>query len=141
MFEKVLVAVDGSLDSDRAVRAAADIVRTHGSEFHICHVFHIPESYVTDLGPALRAAVEKDGEDILAHAASLAKQGGAKTTTHLLEKGHPAEGVLDLAEKLHVELIVVGVRGKTVDQIRSLGSVSTAVARQAKCSVLLIRRT
>jgi nucleotide-binding universal stress UspA family protein len=140
MFKKILVAVDGSSDSERAVSVAADLAKAHGSELHICHVFHIPERYTPDLAEPLRAAIQKDGEDILAHAVRTAESQGIKAAQHLIKEGHPAEAIVKLAERLQVGVIVVGVRGRTPDQMRTMGSVSEAVARNAKCSVLVVRR-
>jgi nucleotide-binding universal stress UspA family protein len=140
MFKSILVAVDGSGDSDRAVHAAVEMAGAHEAEFHICHVFHIPHHYVSDLAEGLRSAIRKDGEDTLAHAARIAQSAGVEASTHLVSEGHPAEAVVALAEELGVDLIVVGVRGKSPDRTRALGSVSGAVAQHAHTSVLLVRR-
>jgi nucleotide-binding universal stress UspA family protein len=141
MFRKILVAVDGSNNSDRAVEAAAEIAVAHGSEFTICHVFYIPEYYRSDLSGPLRDAVREDAEQILDHARRVATDAGVEADTRLLKEGHPADAILALAEDLDVGLIVVGVRGKTPDQARPMGSVSGAVAERANSSVLLVRRT
>jgi nucleotide-binding universal stress UspA family protein len=140
MFKRILVAVDGSNDADVAIQTAVEIADAHGSEFHICHVFHIPEHYSTDLGDSLRTAVQKDAEDILAHSRAVAEGAAVAAETHLLGRGHPAEAIIELADKLEVELIVVGVRGTSKDVFRPLGSVSGAVASGASSSVLLVRR-
>jgi nucleotide-binding universal stress UspA family protein len=139
MFKKILVAVDGSANSDRAVDAASELAKIHGSTLAICHAFHIPEHYKTDLADELEEALMGDAERILSHAASVAEGDGVESETRLLKKGHPAEAVIAHAEKLGVDLIVVGVRGRTPDQGRAMGSISTSIAEQARCSVLLIR--
>jgi nucleotide-binding universal stress UspA family protein len=139
MFEKILVAVDGSLDADAAVSAACEIA-ADGVSLHICHAFHIPEQYRSDIADAAEEELRRDGESALRHAVARARKAGIEARSHLLEKGAPADAVLKLALELDVSLIVVGVRGKSPDQIRSLGSVSSAVSQSAKCSVLLVRR-
>lgn len=140
MFRKILVAVDGSLDADAAVEAAATVARSVGVSIHICHVFHIPEHYRADLDDAIEEALRKDGEDALEHAKGVAREAGVAAESHLLSEGRPAEAVLKLSGELDASLIVVGVRGKSPDQARALGSVSTAVSQEAPCSVLLVRR-
>jgi len=140
MFRKILVAVDGSSHSDRGVQAAAEMAAGSGAGLIICHVFYIPESYRSDLGGDLREAVRKDGEDILAHAARVAKQAGVAAETRLLEEGHPGEAVIGLANEEGADLIVAGARGKSRDVIRALGSVSWTIAKLAKCSVMIVRR-
>lgn len=139
MFEKILVAVDGSMNSDRAVEAAAEMARVHSSTLSICHAFHIPEQYKTDLADELEEALEGDAEKILTHAANVAERAGIEARTRLLKKGHPTEAIVAHAVELEVDLVVVGVRGKTPGEGRAMGSVSAAVTEQANCSVLLVR--
>jgi nucleotide-binding universal stress UspA family protein len=140
MFKKILVAVDGSSDADRAVRAASELAEAHGSELHVCHVFHIPDHYRADLADPQEDAIRQDAEDILEHACSVARREGIDATGHLLTEGHPSEAILDLAEELGAGLVVVGERGRSTDERRALGSVSAAVTQSARCSVLLVRR-
>jgi nucleotide-binding universal stress UspA family protein len=140
MFKKILVAVDGSAHSDRAVQAAAEMAAKSGATLLLGHVFYIPEHYRSDLIGELRAAIRKDGEDILLHAARVAKQAGLDARTRLLEEGHPAEAIIGLAGEENVDLIVAGARGKSRDAIRALGSVSWTIAKLATCSVLIVRR-
>ena len=139
MFERILVSVDGSPNSDRAVEAAAEVARVHGSTLNICHAFHIPEQYKTDLVDELEEALVGDAEKILSHAARVAEKAGVTAETKLLKKGHPTEAIVAYAGELGVDLIVVGVRGRTPDQGRAMGSVSAAIAGQANCSVLLVK--
>lgn len=140
MFDRILVAVDGSTNSDRAVEAAAELARAHGSVLSICHAFHIPDHYKADLADELEDVLEGDAEKILSYAAGVAEKAKAAATTRLLKKGHPAEAVVAYAVELGADLIVVGIRGRTADQTRAMGSVSAAVSEQASCSVLLVRR-
>ncbi len=140
MFERILVAVDGSLDADAAVRAATTIARSGDSSVDLCHAFRIPEQYRSDLDDAAEDALREDGENALAHAVRVAGDAGVDARSHLLEEGNPAEAVLDLAGSLGASLIVLGVRGKSPDMVRPMGSVSTAISQGAKCSVLLVRR-
>jgi nucleotide-binding universal stress UspA family protein len=139
MFSKIVVAVDGSVNSDRAVDAAAELAKAHGSDLIVCHVFYIPEYYRTDLSGSLRESVRSDAEKILKHATDVLSRAGASAEARLLSTGHPAEAVVGLAEEVGANLIVAGVRGKSPDQARAMGSVSSEIAESAGCSVLLVR--
>jgi nucleotide-binding universal stress UspA family protein len=139
MFERILVAADGSMNSDRAVETAAGMAKVLGSTLSICHAFHIPEQYKTDLADELEEVLVGDAEKILTHAAGVAERAGITAETRLLKKGHPTEAIVAYAEELKADLIVVGVRGKAPDRARAMGSVSAAVTEQAGCSVLLVR--
>jgi nucleotide-binding universal stress UspA family protein len=141
MFQKILVAVDGSPDADRAVRAAAEIAKAKGGRLVVTHVSCLPEHYRSHLVDQLEEAIRADGEKILEHAVRVAKEAGVETESRLLEKDHAAEALLNFAREIGADLIVVGVRGRTPDQVRAMGSVSEAVTREAETSVLLVRRT
>jgi nucleotide-binding universal stress UspA family protein len=141
MFDKILVAVDGSVNSDRAIEAAAEVARAHGAGLTVCHAFHIPEQYKTDLADELEEALMGDAERILEHAVRVAEGVGVEVSSRLLRKGHPAEAIVAYASEIEANLVVVGVRGRTPDQARAMGSVSAAVAELSKCSVLLVRAT
>lgn len=139
MFKSILVAVDGSRDSDIAVRAAVEIARAQGAELNLCHVSYIPPQYTDDLMETLREAIRSDGEEILLHAEKLVESLGVDAKGHLLTKGHPAEAVVDFAKEGNSDLIVVGVRGMTPERRRAMGSVSHSIAENAACSVLMVR--
>lgn len=140
MFDRVLVAVDGSTSSDLAVRAAAEIAVTHKSTLTACHVFHFPEHYRDNLVGPLQDAIREDGEEIVAHAERLAKKLGADVELRLVSGKHPAEAILSLAEELSSGLIVLGARGKSTDGSREIGSVGSAVVAGAQCSVMIVRK-
>jgi len=139
MFSKILIAVDGSHHADAAVRAGVAIARNEGSEFVLCHVANIPDQYRADLADQIEEALLEEGGKILEHAERLTREAGIEPSTRLIEREHPAEAIVALADELDADLIVVGVRGRTADELRSVGSVSQAVAYEASCSVLLVR--
>jgi nucleotide-binding universal stress UspA family protein len=140
MFDRILVAVDGSSCSDVAVRAAAELAVAHKSTLAACHVFHIPEQYRDDLVGPLRDVIREDGEKILDHAVRLAGTLGAEAVPRLVTGKHPAAAILSLAAELRSELIVLGARGKSTDGSREIGSVGSAVVSGAKSSVLIVRK-
>ncbi len=140
MFRNILVAADGSMGSDHAVSAAAEIAGAFDAKLTICHVFHIPEHYRDDLIGPLRDSIRQDGEDILAHAVRVAAGFGVEADSRLLSTGHPAEAIVKLSGELGVGLIVLGARGKSTDGSREIGSVGSAIAAGAKASVMVVRR-
>ncbi|MBN2564167.1 MAG: universal stress protein [Candidatus Eisenbacteria bacterium] len=140
MFRKILVAVDGSTNSDRALEAAAELARLEESGLTVCHAFSIPERYRADLADELEESLMADADAMLTHAVGLASKAGVEADRKLLKKSPAAEAIVAFAAELGADLIVAGVRGKTADQARPLGSVSRSIAERAGCSVLLIRR-
>jgi len=140
MFDRILVAVDGSTSSDLAVRAAGELAVAHSSQAVVCHVFHLPEHYRDDLVGPLRDAILEDGEKILERAVELMGELGVEAEHRLVSGKHPVEAILELADELSSELLVLGARGKSTDGSREIGSVGSAVVAGAKCSVMIVRR-
>jgi nucleotide-binding universal stress UspA family protein len=88
----------------------------------------------------LKATEENAGHNLLDATAETLKEKGYKVTPLLL-KGEPAEEILNAADTLNPELIIVGARGLTGIETFFLGSVSQRVARFSKYSVLVIRES
>jgi nucleotide-binding universal stress UspA family protein len=140
MFRKILSAVDGSTNSDRALEEAVRLAKLDGASLVVCHAFVIPEQYKTDLADELEEGLAADAEKMLTHAVRLAAAEGIEAERRLLKQSPPADAVAGLAAESCADLIVAGVRGRTSDEARPMGSVSRAIAERAPCSVLLIRR-
>jgi nucleotide-binding universal stress UspA family protein len=66
------------------------------------------------------------------------ESGGRVTGTHLVE-GRAADEILDLAERIGADLVVIGSRGFGAVGRIALGSVSEAVIHHSRCPVLLLR--
>ena len=53
--------------------------------------------------------------------------------------GHPAKEILSAAQEHDADLIVVGARGQTREELYRLGGVAQKVVKYADCSVLVVR--
>jgi nucleotide-binding universal stress UspA family protein len=74
----------------------------------------------------------------LQHAAERADAEGVRVTEHARE-GDAADAILDVAEELGADLIVVGNKGMTGAKRFLLGSVPNKVSHHAPCAVMIIR--
>ena len=79
-----------------------------------------------------------DVDATLHHAAGRAREGGVTARTYARE-GDPADAILDVAEELSADLIVVGNKGMTGAKRFLLGSVPNKISHHAPCAVLIIR--
>ena len=68
----------------------------------------------------------------------MAKEIGVNVISVLLQ-GHPAQEILDFAEKNDIDMIVLGTQGKTGIDRFLLGGVTEKVVRHAKAEVLVVR--
>ena len=68
------------------------------------------------------------------------REGVEEVQTHARE-GDPADAILDVAEEVKADLIVVGNKGMTGARRFLLGSVPNKVSHHAPCSVIIVRTT
>ena len=144
MYNKALVALDGSQQAFKALDAAVSLVR-QGSvkELGLLYVVSVPHQVVTTDGMSVNFVPEfQEGQNKLAkevlEKASEKVGDGIKAET-IIESGNPADAIIRLAEKNGYDLIVIGNRGLNQLQRIFLGSVSTKVVSNAACSVLVVK--
>ncbi|WP_054857396.1 universal stress protein [Vulcanisaeta sp. JCM 16159] len=138
---KILVGYDGSKAGDKALDYAINIARSFNAKLYIIHV--IEEGKITiapdsSMYPALIDSMEKQGRDLLNRAVERARNLGVDVEG-LLEVGtDAAETIINVANNLNVDLIIVGSRGLRGLTRFLLGSVSEKVVRYANRPVLVV---
>ena len=138
MFENILVPVDGSEGSDRAVAEAISVAQTCGAKLNFLYVANINQLAINAcLSDAILEAVSKAGNVILDRAMEMVPAGSEKEA--FSETGSPAVVILDFAMNNPTDLIVMGSRGLGVVKGVLLGSVSQYIVEQAKCPVLVVK--
>ena len=144
---KIVLAVDGSTCSDRAVEEVARRPWPKGSQVKILSAFRLhlsptaepwflPQNGDTVWGvdrARARETVDRAFARLQAN-----KSSNLKVMTEVIE-GSPKRVILDEAGRWGADLIVVGSHGREGLDRFLLGSVSQAVALHAKCSVEIVR--
>ncbi|HXY83682.1 MAG TPA: universal stress protein [Candidatus Saccharimonadales bacterium] len=144
-FDKILVAVDGSGNSNRAARAAITLCDGIGAELSVVQAIPRPQSRGMNvrLGPLLQdyyASSVKEAQKSVQNIVELAKKRGLRVTGEVLKSSDSTvETILNYAENKGVDLIVVGTRGLGGFTKLIMGSVSTGIVNHASCSVLIVR--
>ena len=138
MIKNILVPVDGSDGSDKAVEKAVEIAKICGAKLNFLYVANINQLAINAaLTHAILDAVKKAGQTILERAENLVPNEISYET--FLETGSPAVMILDFKEKLSADLIVMGSRGLGLVKGVLLGSVSQYIMEQADCPVLVVK--
>jgi nucleotide-binding universal stress UspA family protein len=155
-YRTVVVGTDGSASSFRAVDRAAQVAAQENAKLIIASA-HIPavekggwsrapsHDHVADA----RAADSLGGEGykmhgsapvyaILRDARDRAKDAGAHDIEERAIEGAPVDALVNLAEKVKADLLVVGDVGLDTVAGRLLGSVPANVARRAKIDILIV---
>lgn len=139
MFKNIVIAVDGSDHSYRALPYAKGLAEQCGAALWLIHAFpHTSDLLGYDEYEKLVGRREAAGQKILDEARQLLGQTTVEIHEELLE-GPPAEAILTVAQTRAVDLIVVGSRGLSSIQELLLGSVSQKVLQYARCPVLVVR--
>lgn len=148
MFSKILVACDGSFQSEKALIAAIEGCMCSDSELHVAHIMNIKTF------SAIEAEASYDGIES-PHDISkkfLGKQrdetinmidrvcGARKIKYNLHVKGgDPRHAIIDIAKKTGADLIVVGSTGKGPGSRLILGSVSNYISGHSPVSTLIVK--
>jgi nucleotide-binding universal stress UspA family protein len=133
MFERILLAVDGSEHSKKAAAAAAEIAQGSGGEVHVLHVHEVGAFAPLESSVESQALVDGVVEELLgAGVKAVGDAVGART-------GSTAATVLDGARTFDSDLIVMGTRGLSEFSGLLLGSVAHKVIHHADCPVLVTR--
>jgi nucleotide-binding universal stress UspA family protein len=122
---RILVGVDGSNHSDRALLEAVTIAKRLAGSVKV----------ITIHGRGL----EKQAKEILEHAKLYLENEVEYTTTSILGS-NPARALTNLAQHENFDLIVVGNRGLGSTASMLLGSVSRQVVDKANCNVLVVKK-
>lgn len=145
-IRRILVPVDFSEPSRRALDYAAELARPLDAAIEVLHVAEIPvfvpcaslpEAGASD--QSLVAVVRESAEALLATFVGEATERGVPVRASRLELGAPAHVITEVARSGDYDLIVMGTHGRTGLSHALLGSVAERVVRQAPCPVLSVR--
>ena len=139
MFERVVVATDGSESVERAVEVGLDLAGRFDAEVHALTVVDASEVDASpeQLRDELQVALESQAERALDAVAQRA--GGIELTTAVRE-GRPAAEICGYAREVDADLIVSGTRGRHGENRLLLGSVAEELVRRAPVPVLSVRQ-
>jgi nucleotide-binding universal stress UspA family protein len=125
MFLNILVAIDGSASSRRALEQAIDLARAMNSRLTLITVAPPVAQYVTLAGvgsETMRKELDKWAEDVLGDAAATVPEDVA---AHRVQgSGHAGPEILEELKRGRYDLVVLGSRGRGPAQEGLLGSVN-----------------
>jgi nucleotide-binding universal stress UspA family protein len=142
MFEKILVATDGSEHGYRAAKVALELGKISGGKVTAIYVAdtnrtsHLPDDMLLF---SIRELLLKEGKEALKHVETLAKDMGVAFEDVVVE-GNPGSEIVSYAQSADMEIIILGAVGRTGLDKFLLGSVAEKVVRSSKIPVLTIPR-
>ena len=141
MFTKILVPVDGSDNSYKALEAALVLSEKLGSNISVVKVMEqVPITHIESekLLNELLEAYKKENQEILSKCSDIARQKGIAIKTVLLQ-GNPAPVILDYSKKENFDLVIMGSRGMGKFKELILGSVSSKIVHHSPCAIMIIK--
>ena len=150
MLKTILVPVDGSDSSNRALDVACDLAVKYGAEVKVLHVMEeigssrVPaelERYVEmeHVDVSERTLLEGVAREIVARAATHAHEAKVAKVDQEIRIGNPGQAVVDYAREVGADLIVMGRRGLGRVSELFVGSVSHRVSQLSACHCLTVR--
>ena len=158
MFKTILVPIDGSAHSCRALEIAHRLASADEATLYLLNVPEWPPARdllgksagAREIGVS-REKVEQTGRQLLEHVEAAEKSGQGMIeqtkdrlgishlhTQNIVRMGVPADVILEEAERLGVDAIVMGSRGLSDLKGLLVGSVSHKVLHLAKCTVVTV---
>jgi len=138
-FEKILVPLDGSEHSTKALKMAIQIAKKFNGKITLIHAYSIGGLAISPT-PVREfiEAIRMVGVGILADGEKRVKAEGVQVETLLIE-GHAVEQIVKTCRENKFDLVVMGARGLSRIKEMLLGSVSDGVTRHAYCPVLVVK--
>ena len=151
-FKKIMVCLDGSKHSEKALSQAVQIAKKFESKVILVHIIE-PTAILSSMQnsadpywgsisvPLVESSLKKEreeGKKILTKNARILEKENISFEIMLL-LGRPSEEILNFSKKECVDLIVVGSLGKGMLSRVLLGSVSSSISQRACCTVIIVR--
>lgn len=141
MFERILVATDGSETSQRAADVAVDLARVHNGEVTAVYVAdvtrmaHLPD--FLQFSSMFRDLMLKEGQDAVEYVEKKAIEAKIHCQKQVVE-GNPSDEILRISRETRVDLLVMGSVGRGGLDRFLLGSVAEKVSQHSEVPVLLV---
>lgn len=147
MFDKIVVGLDGSETSDRALHAACDLAVKYGAELHLVHA---PQPHMAGFAVGAIAGyhaaatmpdaetVTKEAEKVLEDGKTVVSAEGLPPAKTYLTRGDAADEIIKCAEACGANLIVTGRRGLGAVGALVQGSTTQRVNHKAHCACLSV---
>lgn len=153
MFRKILVPLDGSEHSLKALEEAAQIAKISSGKITLINAYSVQPMMMPEPSASgysgmpiftgaevsrITEAAQKSGNKILQDGEQRISATGVQVEKMLVE-GHTVQEIVRAANEGNFDLIVIGARGISHFREMFLGSVTDGVIHHAHCAVLVIK--
>jgi len=140
MYEKILVAIDGSQSAYNALKSAIDLAKQFNSELYLVSVVNtdnLPLNVGVSYAPGLVSDLEHNANRDLDKARDIVKEAGLTCHVNLLN-GEPREQLIKFPKDNQIDLIVMGKTGTSPFTRVFVGSVTRYVSEHSQINILIV---
>jgi nucleotide-binding universal stress UspA family protein len=139
MYEKILIADDGSEGAAKALAAAIELARRLRVALHLISVEEMPR-FPSTVDEVVEEQLEANRrvDQIVARARAQARRARVKLETHVAA-GHAVPSIIEFIEREGCDLLVVGYMGHSALYNRMIGSTTDRLVELAPCQVLVVK--
>lgn len=140
VYQHILVALDGSDQSEKAFHEAVRIAKEEQSTLYLATIINDAEFTTSPFSFEELYDLEKHkSEEMLTGKAKQASEIGVKTVKKIVELGSPKRYLANtISENYAIDLIVLGATGRGAIQRTLIGSTTDYVVNHALCNVLVV---
>lgn len=140
-YKNILVAVDGSKESEWALDQAIQQASLTNATIFLTHIIDTKNLTAFDMyNQNATQSLVKYAEQLLTECVNKVKEAKIENVHSILEYGSPKVKISkDLAKTHKIDLIICGATGLNAVERFLIGSVSENIVRHAKCDVLIVR--
>lgn len=135
--QTILVPVDFSMNQEKTLGLATSLARDSGGKLFIVHVEEPALSYAT--GAAYYGVPNPQHDDLVKMLHEVVPPATDVEYEHRSLAGLPADAIIECAEEIEADFIVMGTHGRTGVTRVLMGSVAEAVMRRAPCPVITVK--
>lgn len=138
-MNKILVGLDGSDNSYRAMEVAIDFAKLYHAELYAISAEGLPRfsESVSEVEEE-KTEIASHFKDIMAKAQEIANKNQFTVTAHVVS-GHQVKAIVDFIEENEIDLLVIGFIGRSALYDRIMGSTCQSLVRLANCSVHIVK--
>lgn len=140
-YQKILIAVDGSDQAEKALKKAANVALRNKATLYIAHIIDMRAfQSVTSFDDEMADRATAVAKNTLTDYENYAKKLGVEDIQTVIEYGAPKTLIAkQLPTQYGIDLVMMGATGLNAVERLLIGSVSEYVIRHAPCDVLVVR--
>lgn len=140
-YKNIVVAIDGSKESEFALKEAIEIAKRNEGTLYLTHIIDLRNfATINAYDETIVDKADKYAEEMLEAYKNDALSAGVSDVRIVIDYGSPKAKISkDVAQKFNADLIVCGATGLNAVERFLIGSVSEHIVRYAKCDVLVVR--